>query len=75
VSSSERILYGSETPIWYPPWVLDAYWDFEMPQDLVDRPRLPAPYVDGETQDPGRNLLKLSGMDVEHTKRKLAEVA
>jgi hypothetical protein len=32
----DKIIYGSETPIWHPKWALDAFWNFEIPQDLVE---------------------------------------
>ena len=32
----DKIIYGSEAPIWQPQWALDAFWNFEIPQDLVD---------------------------------------
>src|SRR4051812_49229402 len=32
----DKIIFGSETPIWHPKWALDAFWDFEIPEDLVE---------------------------------------
>ena len=32
----DKIVYGSETPIWHPQWALKAFWEFEIPQDLID---------------------------------------
>lgn len=32
----DGIICGSETPIWHPKWALDAFWDFEIPQDPVE---------------------------------------
>ncbi|MGH3100509.1 MAG: amidohydrolase family protein, partial [Thermoleophilia bacterium] len=32
----DKIIYGSEAPIWQPQWALEAFWDFQLPQDLVE---------------------------------------
>ena len=50
----DKIIYGSETPIWHPKWALDAFWDFEIPQDLVEGYGYPQLTETGEAQDPGR---------------------
>ena len=31
----DKIVYGSEAPIFHPQWALQAFWDFEIPQDLA----------------------------------------
>ncbi len=32
----DRIVYGTDFPIWYPHWQLDDFMAFELPQDLKD---------------------------------------
>jgi predicted TIM-barrel fold metal-dependent hydrolase len=67
----DKIIYSSETPIWHPKWPLDAFWDFEIPQDLVEGYGYPQLTEMAKRKILGESLLKLSGMDVEETKRKL----
>jgi hypothetical protein len=31
VAARQKVLFA----IWHPRWALDAFWDFEIPQDLV----------------------------------------
>lgn len=68
----DKIIYGSEAPIWHPKWALDAFWDFELPQDLVEGYGYPQLTETAKRKILGENLLRLSGMDVEETKRRLA---
>src|SRR5438093_731864 len=32
----DKIIYGSEAPIFHPQWALKAFWDFELPRDLQE---------------------------------------
>jgi predicted TIM-barrel fold metal-dependent hydrolase len=50
----DKIIYGSETPIWHPKWALDAFWNFEIPQDLVEGYGYPQLTEQGKAKDPGR---------------------
>ncbi|HSL00906.1 MAG TPA: amidohydrolase family protein [Rubrobacteraceae bacterium] len=68
----DKIIYGSETPIWHPRWALDAFWEFEIPQDLVEGYGYPQLTEQAKRKILGENLLRLSGMDVEETRRRLA---
>ena len=67
----DKIVYGSETPIWHPQWALKAFWEFEIPQDLIDGYGYPQLTEQGKRKILGENLLRLHGMDVEETKRRL----
>ena len=68
----DKIIYGSETPIWHPKWALDAFWDFEIPEDMVEGYGYPQLTEQAKRKILGENLLRLQGMDVEETRRKLA---
>jgi predicted TIM-barrel fold metal-dependent hydrolase len=70
-AGEDKIIYGSEAPIWHPKWALDAFWDFEIPQDLVEGYGYPQLTEQAKRKILGENLLRLSGMDVEETRRKL----
>jgi predicted TIM-barrel fold metal-dependent hydrolase len=67
----DKIIYGSEAPIWHPRWALEAFWDFELPQDLVDGYGYPQLTEQAKRKILGENLLRLHGMDVEATRERL----
>jgi uncharacterized protein len=67
----DKIIYGSEAPIWQPQWALDAFWNFELPQDLVEGYGYPQLTEQAKRKILGENLLRLHGLDVEATRAKL----
>jgi predicted TIM-barrel fold metal-dependent hydrolase len=67
----DKIIYGSEAPIWQPQWALDAFWNFQLPQDLVEGYGYPQLTEQAKRKILGENLLRLHGMDVEATRAKL----
>jgi uncharacterized protein len=67
----DKIIYGSEAPIWQPQWALDAFWNFELPQDLVEGYGYPQLTEQAKRKILGENLLRLHGMDVEATRARL----
>jgi uncharacterized protein len=67
----DKIIYGSEAPIWQPQWALDAFWEFELPQDLVEGYGYPQLTEQAKRKILGENLLRLHGMDVEETRARL----
>jgi hypothetical protein len=67
----DKIVYGSEAPIWQPQWALDAFWDFELPQDLVEGYGYPQLTEQAKRKILGENLLRLHGLDVEATRARL----
>jgi uncharacterized protein len=64
----DKIVYGSDAPIWHPQWALKAFCDFEMPQDLVETYGYPQLDETAQRKILGENLLRLHGFDVEATK-------
>jgi uncharacterized protein len=70
-AGEDKIVYGSEAPIFQPQWALDAFWDFELPQDLVEGYGYPQLTEQAKRKILGENLLRLHGMDVEETRAKL----
>jgi predicted TIM-barrel fold metal-dependent hydrolase len=68
----DKIIYGSETPIWHPRWALEAFWNFQLPQDLVEGYGYPQLTEQAKRKILGENLLRLHGMDVEETRARLA---
>ena len=67
----DKIIYGSEAPIWQPQWALDAFWNFSLPQDLVEGYGYPQLTEQAKRKILGENLLRLHGMDVEETRARL----
>jgi uncharacterized protein len=67
----DKIVYGSEAPIFQPQWALDAFWNFELPQDLVEGYLYPQITEQAKRKILGENLLRLHGMDVEETRARL----
>jgi len=59
----DKIIYGSEAPIWHPQWALKAFWEFEIPQDLQEGYDNAALTEQGKRKILGENLLRLHGMD------------
>ena len=67
----DKIVYGSEAPIFHPRWALDAFWNFSLPQDLVEGYGYPQLTEQAKRKILGENLLRLHGMDVEATRTRL----
>jgi predicted TIM-barrel fold metal-dependent hydrolase len=67
----DKIVYGSEAPIWQPQWALRAFWEFAIPQDLCEGYGYPQLTEQAKRKILGENLLRLHGMDVEETKARL----
>jgi hypothetical protein len=67
----DKIVYGSEAPIWQPQWALEAFWNFQLPQDLVEGYGYPQLTEQAKRKILGENLLRLHGMDVEATRARL----
>ena len=38
----DKILLWLETPIWHPRWAIKAFWNFELPEDLVTAMAIPS---------------------------------
>jgi uncharacterized protein len=71
----DKIIYGSEAPLFHPKWAIEAFWNFELPQDLVEGYGYPQLTEQAKRKILGENLLRLSGMDVEETRQKLANAS
>jgi hypothetical protein len=60
----DRIIYGTDFPIWYPHWQLDDFLAFELPEDLKEEYGVD---LTPEIKDKiiGGNIARLYGIDVE----------
>lgn len=70
----DRIVYGTDFPIWYPHWQLDKFMEFQIPDDLQQEYGVK---MDDEARRKilGGNLAKLYGIDIEARKKALASDA
>jgi predicted TIM-barrel fold metal-dependent hydrolase len=58
----DRIVYGTDFPIWYPHWQLDAFMAFELPQDLKDQYGVDLD-LEAKQKIIGGNIARLYGID------------
>jgi len=60
----DRIIYGTDFPIWYPHWQLDEFMAFELPDDLKEEYGVD---LTPEIKDKiiGGNIARLYGIDIE----------
>ncbi|NTU84808.1 MAG: amidohydrolase [Chloroflexales bacterium] len=70
----DKILYGGETPIWHPRWALEAFWNFELPQDIVDGYGCGQLTKQAKQKILGGNLARLHGLDTSAKQRELGQV-
>jgi len=64
----DKIIYGSEAPIWQPQWALRAFSQFQIPDDLCEGYGYPQLTEQARRKILGENLLRLHGMDLEQTR-------
>jgi predicted TIM-barrel fold metal-dependent hydrolase len=70
----DKIIYGSEAPIFHPQWALPALMDIQIPDDLCAGYGHPQPTDQAKRTILGENLLRLHGMDVADAKARLGRV-
>ena len=68
----DRIISGSEVPLWHPQWALKAFSEFQMPQDLTDGYGYPQLTPEIKRKILGENLARLHGIDIEAKKAEIA---
>ncbi|HXT94579.1 MAG TPA: amidohydrolase family protein [Trebonia sp.] len=67
----DKIVYGSEAPLWQPQWALRAFWNFQIPDDMCAGYGYPQLTDQAKKKILGENLLRLHGMDVDATVTRL----
>src|SRR5262244_3300618 len=67
----DKIIYGGESPIWHPQWALEAFWNFELPRDIVEERGYPQLTGQAKRKILGENLARLHGIDVDAKKAEL----
>ena len=68
----DKIIYGSEAPIFHPQWALKAFWEFEIPEDLQRGYGYPALTEQAKRKILGENLVRLHGIDLAQAKARVA---
>ena len=61
----DKIIYGGESPIWHPQWALEAFWNFELPTDIVEDYGYPPLTEQAKRKILAGNLARLHGIDLE----------
>jgi len=61
-AGEDKIVFGSEAPVFHPRWAVEAFWNFELPDDLTTQ-YLGAPLTEqAKRKILGENLLRLHGI-------------
>jgi predicted TIM-barrel fold metal-dependent hydrolase len=58
----DRIVYGTDFPIWYPHWQLDAFMAFQLPEDLKEQYGVDLT-PEAKQKIIGGNIARLYGID------------
>jgi len=69
----DKIIYGSEAPLFHPQWALRAFMDFQIPQDLCEGYGYPQLTDQAKRKILGENLLRLHGMTLDEAKATVAK--
>jgi predicted TIM-barrel fold metal-dependent hydrolase len=62
-AGEDKIVWGSETPVFTPQWALEKFWDFELPEEIVQGYGVPALTKEAKRKILGENLLRLHGRE------------
>ena len=62
-AGEDKIVWGSETPVFTPQWAIERFWDFELPEEIVQGYGVPALTKEAKRKILGENLLRLHGME------------
>jgi uncharacterized protein len=68
----DKIIYGSEAPIFHPRWALEALWEFDIPADLQQGYGYPPLSREAKRKILGENLARLLGIDVAAQQQRIA---
>jgi hypothetical protein len=60
----DRIVYGTDFPIWYPHWQLEDFMAFELPDDLKQQYGVDLT-MEAKQKIIGGNIARLYGIDVD----------
>lgn len=66
---SDRITWGTGAMLFHPRPLVEAFWDFEMPRDLVEDYGMPELTREAKAKILGANQARLLGLDVEVLQR------
>jgi predicted TIM-barrel fold metal-dependent hydrolase len=70
--AEDRLIYGSGCPLNHPDPQLRHFWDFEMPQELVDGYGYPPVTREIKEKILGLNWARMHGLDVEEKRREIS---
>jgi predicted TIM-barrel fold metal-dependent hydrolase len=67
----DRLLFASDYALWQPKWIIEKFWNFELPTDIQREVGVNLT-EQGKRKILGENAARLYGIDVEARKRQLA---
>ena len=67
----DRIIGGTDFPIWCPHWLLDRFMTFELPGDIEEEYGVTLT-METNQKVVGENIARLYGIDIEAKKQQLA---
>ncbi|AJA64060.1 MULTISPECIES: amidohydrolase family protein [Bradyrhizobium] len=70
----DKLLFGSDYAIWTPRWLVEKFWNFELPEDLKQEHGVDLT-PQAKRKILGLNAARLYGVDVEAQKAKLGQKA
>jgi uncharacterized protein len=70
----DKLLFGSDYAIWTPRWLVEKFWNFELPDDLKQEHGVDLTQQ-AKRKILGLNAARLYGVDVETQRVKLAGTA
>ncbi len=62
-AGEDKIVWGSETPVFTPQWAIEKFWEFEIPEEMVQGYGVPPLTEEAKRKILGGNLLRLHGME------------
>jgi predicted TIM-barrel fold metal-dependent hydrolase len=68
----DKIIYGSEAPLFHPQWALRAFMDFQIPEDLCAGYGYPQLTPQAKRKILGENLLRLHGLDLAEARARVS---
>ena len=69
----EKLVYGPEVPLFHPQWALERFWEFEMPEDLVEGYGYPQLTPEVKRMTLSENLADLMDIDLDERMETIAD--
>ena len=70
--AADRIIWGTGGPVGHPRPLIEAFWNFEMPVDLVEGYGYPPLTEDVKRAILGENVVRILGIDLDEMRQRAA---